>query len=114
MLSNHHQIASLLLANGTDINKRNKDGWTVLMLAAWNNESLVKLLLEKQADPSIKAGGKLEGKTALDFAKQSSKDEIVAMLSTAPAPPAPPAPMVSIPPPSCLTAADKGDSKRGV
>uniref|UniRef100_W5MM82 Fibronectin type III and ankyrin repeat domains 1 n=1 Tax=Lepisosteus oculatus TaxID=7918 RepID=W5MM82_LEPOC len=48
-------VASLLISAGADVNVKDKDGKTPLMVAALNNhEDLVQLLLEKGADCQIK------------------------------------------------------------
>lgn len=47
-------VANTLLRHGTDIDKRDKDGKTALMMAVINgHENLVKLLLENGADIKI-------------------------------------------------------------
>ena len=47
-------VASLLLRNNADINARDKDGKTALMIAVVNgHQPLVEILLENKADISI-------------------------------------------------------------
>jgi ankyrin repeat protein len=67
--TNHLKVVSLLLAQGADINARDKQGRTALIHAAREGDSeMVKLLLEKGADPLIKDNN---GDTALSFLEKS-------------------------------------------
>uniref|UniRef100_A0A6I8MYT6 Fibronectin type III and ankyrin repeat domains 1 n=1 Tax=Ornithorhynchus anatinus TaxID=9258 RepID=A0A6I8MYT6_ORNAN len=53
-VSGHRDVASLLIEAGADVNVRDKDGKTPLMVAVLNNhEELVQLLLDKGADPNV-------------------------------------------------------------
>ncbi|KAM9617490.1 LOW QUALITY PROTEIN: fibronectin type 3 and ankyrin repeat domains protein 1 [Trichechus inunguis] len=54
-VSGNQKVASLLIEAGADVNVKDKDGKTPLMVAVLNNhEALVRLLLDKGADASIK------------------------------------------------------------
>uniref|UniRef100_A0A8C4M5U6 Fibronectin type III and ankyrin repeat domains 1 n=1 Tax=Equus asinus asinus TaxID=83772 RepID=A0A8C4M5U6_EQUAS len=54
-VSGNQGVASLLIDAGADVNVRDKDGKTPLMVAVLNNhEELVQLLLDKGADASVK------------------------------------------------------------
>ncbi|XP_066549225.1 fibronectin type 3 and ankyrin repeat domains 1 protein [Amia ocellicauda] len=54
-LTGDASIAALLVKAGADVNTRDRDGKTPLMVAALNDhEALVRLLLEKGADPLVK------------------------------------------------------------
>jgi ankyrin repeat protein len=67
-----------LLAEGVDVNERNKKGKTALMLAAFNNRiEAVKFLLEKGADVNAKDE---DGHTTLFFAVKRGKTTIVELL----------------------------------
>lgn len=69
------------LENGTDVNSRDKKGWTPLIWASFNNYSeLMKILLEKGAD--INARNE-EGCTALMYAAGNGWIETVKMLTEA-------------------------------
>ena len=66
-----------LLAHKADVNAHNNDGVTALMSAAYaGHKDVVSLLLEKGANPNLKA----HGKTAMDFAREKHFEEIVNML----------------------------------
>ncbi|XP_040342676.1 fibronectin type 3 and ankyrin repeat domains protein 1 isoform X1 [Herpailurus yagouaroundi] len=54
-VSGNQRVASLLIEAGADVNMKDKDGKTPLMVAVLNNhEELVQLLLDKGADASVK------------------------------------------------------------
>ncbi|XP_045295159.1 fibronectin type 3 and ankyrin repeat domains protein 1 isoform X1 [Leopardus geoffroyi] len=54
-VSGNQRVASLLIEAGADVNMKDKDGKTPLMVAVLNDhEELVQLLLDKGADASVK------------------------------------------------------------
>uniref|UniRef100_A0A452RP10 Fibronectin type III and ankyrin repeat domains 1 n=1 Tax=Ursus americanus TaxID=9643 RepID=A0A452RP10_URSAM len=54
-VSGNQSVASVLIEAGADVNMKDKDGKTPLMVAVLNNhEELVQLLLDKGADASVK------------------------------------------------------------
>jgi ankyrin repeat protein len=60
-------IAKALIKSGADVNAKDKDGMTALMIAAsHNNAPMVGLLLQSGANPAAKNA---KGQTALDIAK---------------------------------------------
>ncbi len=60
-------IAKALIKRGADVNAKDKDGITALMVAAsHNNAPMLGLLLQSGADPAAKNN---KGQTALDIAK---------------------------------------------
>ncbi len=65
-LKNDVESVKSLLENGVDVNARNDDGVTALMLAVrYGYEKIAKLLLEKNADVNAQDQ---DGNTALDLA----------------------------------------------
>lgn len=71
-------VIKFLLKRGVDIDARNDQGETALIIAAWyGREELVELLLKKGADPNVKTR---EGLTALNVAKVNGYDSIVKKL----------------------------------
>ncbi|ETE67822.1 Fibronectin type 3 and ankyrin repeat domains protein 1, partial [Ophiophagus hannah] len=77
-LSGKTDVATILINAGANVNVKDKDGKTPLMVAALNNhEDLVALLLEKGADPDIKNEF---GKGALDMAKGLNRQSVVSII----------------------------------
>jgi uncharacterized protein len=77
----HTEIVNLLLAKGADVNiKDTQYGITALIAAAREGTpDVVQALLARGADRSVR----VEGKTALDFAKQSGNREAAAVVNNA-------------------------------
>ncbi|KAF7239229.1 Fibronectin type 3 and ankyrin repeat domains protein 1 [Varanus komodoensis] len=71
-------VAVLLIDAGADVNTKDKDGKTPLMVAALNNqEELVTLLLERGADPDIKNEF---GKGALEMARGLNRQSVASII----------------------------------
>ncbi|XP_077786481.1 fibronectin type 3 and ankyrin repeat domains protein 1 isoform X3 [Podarcis muralis] len=71
-------VATTLLDAGADVNVKDKDGKTPLMVAALNNhEELVALLLERGADPDVKNEF---GKGALEMARGMNRQSVVSII----------------------------------
>ena len=70
------------LAAGTDVNAKDKDGWTPLHPASYEGHvEIVELLIGKGADVNAKVEfGSFQGKTPLDAANNRSRTEIVSLL----------------------------------
>uniref|UniRef100_A0A8C4MB33 Fibronectin type 3 and ankyrin repeat domains protein 1 n=1 Tax=Equus asinus asinus TaxID=83772 RepID=A0A8C4MB33_EQUAS len=77
-VSGNQGVASLLIDAGADVNVRDKDGKTPLMVAVLNNhEELVQLLLDKGADASVKNEF---GKGVLEMARVFDRQNVVCLL----------------------------------
>ena len=75
-----YEAVQLLLARGADVNKKLKRGQTALMLASYyGHTELVRLLLANGADVSADS----EGDTALSWAREKHRAEIVDLLIAA-------------------------------
>ncbi|KAJ7325307.1 hypothetical protein JRQ81_018327 [Phrynocephalus forsythii] len=71
-------VATLIIDAGADVNIRDKDGKTPLMVAALNNqEELVALLLERGADPDVKNEF---GKGALEMARGLNRQSVASVI----------------------------------
>ena len=70
------------LAAGTDVNAKDKDGWTPLHPASYEgHQEIVELLIGKGADVNAKVEfGPLQGMTPLDSANNSGRTVIVSLL----------------------------------
>ena len=70
----NRKIIKEMINNGTDINLKDKDGWTALMIATDNNDSkTVDLLVELGSDINLQND---DGQTALMLATFSGYEEI--------------------------------------
>ncbi|XP_044096661.1 fibronectin type 3 and ankyrin repeat domains protein 1 isoform X2 [Neovison vison] len=77
-VSGNQSVASVLIDAGADVNMRDKDGKTPLMVAVLNNhEELVQLLLSKGADASVKNEF---GKGVLEMARVFDRQNVVSLL----------------------------------
>ncbi|CAD7686603.1 unnamed protein product [Nyctereutes procyonoides] len=77
-VSGNQRVASLLIEAGADVNMKDKDGKTPLMVAVLNNhEELVQLLLDKGADATVKNEF---GKGVLEMARVFDRQNVVSLL----------------------------------
>jgi ankyrin repeat protein len=77
----HLAVMRLLLDNDAYIDAASPNGTTPLMMAAmYGTADAVKLLLDAGADPILKNA---KGVTAIDFARQVQKEEVVALIAAA-------------------------------
>ena len=76
------EAVAALISHGADVNARNEWGKTPLMWASFNGHAkVVEALLDAGADKELKAtSGIWEGETALDFAQDANKGDVVAIL----------------------------------
>ncbi|XP_031417020.1 fibronectin type 3 and ankyrin repeat domains protein 1 [Clupea harengus] len=78
-VSGDAEMAALLIRAGADVNVKDRDGKTPLMVAVLNNhEELVKLLLENGADKHAKNGF---GLGAIEMAKSFERKNILRLLT---------------------------------
>lgn len=80
---NNPDIIDILISAGANVNaKKKSDGGTALIMAAiWNdNPQITKTLIENGADVQAKDN---KNKTALDYAKEQKKEEVIAILKQA-------------------------------
>ena len=76
---NYGAVDYLIQSGYYDVNCRDKDGNTALMVAVkHNNVKTVKVLIEHNADISLKDKN---GKTALDYAVENGDEEIIDLLT---------------------------------
>ncbi|XP_043331081.1 fibronectin type 3 and ankyrin repeat domains protein 1 isoform X2 [Cervus canadensis] len=77
-VSGNREVASLLIDAGADVNVKDKDGKTPLMVAVLNNhEELVQLLLDRGADASVKNEF---GKGVLEMARVFDRQNVLSLL----------------------------------
>jgi ankyrin repeat protein len=78
IIQKNYDAIVVLLENGLDIDARNTDGRTSLMLAALSgDEKLTEYLLENGADIMVKDKS---GQTAVDLSKKSRNEKCIALL----------------------------------
>ena len=79
---NKIEAVAALISHGADVNARDQNGETPLMVASrWGYAKVVEALLDAGADKELKAtSGGLKGKTALDMARRENKGDVVAIL----------------------------------
>ncbi|MGA8429716.1 MAG: ankyrin repeat domain-containing protein [Candidatus Sulfotelmatobacter sp.] len=80
-MNSAYDVMKILLDQGANVNARNKDGKTALIMASGmtGDAAVLDLLLKNGADPQAKDH---KGNTALSLAKQSRRDDKVAILKT--------------------------------
>eukprot|EP00074_Homo_sapiens_P078279 XP_011538651.1 fibronectin type 3 and ankyrin repeat domains protein 1 isoform X2 [Homo sapiens] len=77
-VSGNQRVASLLIDAGANVNVKDRNGKTPLMVAVLNNhEELVQLLLDKGADASVKNEF---GKGVLEMARVFDRQSVVSLL----------------------------------
>jgi ankyrin repeat protein len=76
---NRPEIVKILLEAGADIEAtHNISGRTSLMIASWNNSlETIKILLDAGANKDVKD---INGKTAIDYAKEKDNKTIIKLL----------------------------------
>lgn len=76
--SGYVDVSKRLVNAGAEVNQRDKQGLTALMYAATSSVEIVRLLLEKNADPLIKCNNqKLASTYALEFKNQLAHEELM-------------------------------------
>jgi ankyrin repeat protein len=82
-MNSANTIVQIALASGADVNARNCDGETALMMASGmsGDAYVLKLLLDFHADPSLKDH---KGRTALAIAISGRRDDKIAVLKRVP------------------------------
>ncbi|XP_073859160.1 fibronectin type 3 and ankyrin repeat domains protein 1 isoform X5 [Macaca fascicularis] len=77
-VSGNQRVASLLIDAGANVNVKDRNGKTPLMVAVLNNhEELVQLLLDKGADASVKNEF---GKGVLEMARVFDRQSVISLL----------------------------------
>jgi ankyrin repeat protein len=72
-------VRLLLEAEAIEVNAKDIDDWTALHYAAcYGRPAIAKRLLEGGADPTLRD---IDGRTAIDWAREQGKSEVVALLS---------------------------------
>lgn len=75
------KVLKAMLDQGVSVNLRDRNGYTLLMLASENGHlETVKLLLQRGADPNLRSA---TGESALDCARRSRNQAIIELLQRA-------------------------------
>ncbi len=75
----NYKISRLLIEKGANVNSQSNQGYTPLILAAYNgNIEIVELLMENGADKTLTDKNK---KNAIDYAKENSKKDVESYLN---------------------------------
>jgi len=73
-----NKVVEILVQAKAEVNKRNKEGWTALHLAAQvGNERVVEILVGAKADPGIQNA---RGEIAIAVARRHKRNRVVAIL----------------------------------
>src|SRR5262249_22236619 len=80
--ADNFEKTSLLVAAGADVNARSDDGQTPLLIAAsyYGSKDVVKLLLDRGADPSIKVTNSTGEMTPLAEAAYAGDADVIQLL----------------------------------
>ena len=80
--NNKIEAVAALISHGADVNARDEDGLTPLIMACFGGYAkVVEALLDAGADKELKAtSGRWEGKTPLDIARDENEGDVVALL----------------------------------
>ena len=75
----HTMLVDILLSYGAGIDIQDDEGWTALHQAASRHFEIIRLLLERGANPNLKNS---DGHTPLDLAQQQKNTEVYQLLLT--------------------------------
>src|SRR5690606_31532903 len=76
------ELARVLDQEGLDINMHGRDGWTLLMAAAWSGKhAAVEYLLSRGADPTLTND---KGQTAADMSTSADASHALARIGSEP------------------------------
>lgn len=79
------EIAQILLAAGSDVNAKDRDGWTPLHVVAMTEglveaDKIAEILLQAGADVNLETNNKM---TALDYAERRGQAKLIKIFQAA-------------------------------